>query len=138
MPFGLGKKQEGQEEKPEAKFDAKYIGGHKMFPKATDTKVLIFGDRIEVEKLNHLKVPYKSMTNIENADESKISALRVVLLNVVGALWKKKHTYTVIQYKDALGEQQTMIFDFERQIDKVQPIIYQKMLDSRTGSTATG
>jgi hypothetical protein len=71
-----------------------------MYPKSADTKVLIFGDRLEVEKLN-LKVPYAAITKIENADESKISAMRVVLLGVIGALWKKKHVYTVIQYHDA-------------------------------------
>jgi hypothetical protein len=137
MPFGFGKKQGDQQDKPEFKFEAKYIGGHKMYPKPTDTRVLLFNDRIEVEKLNHLKVAYKSITNIENADESKISAMRVALLGIVGALWKKKHTYTVVQYKDVLGEQQTMVFDFEKDIDKVQPIIYQKMLESRAGSSAT-
>lgn len=128
MPFGFGKKDEG--EKPELKLEAKYVGGHKMYPKSTDTKVLIYSDRLEVEKLN-LKIPYASMTNIENADESKISAMRVVLLGVIGALWKKKHVYTVIQYKDPLGEVQSMVFDFEKEIDKVQPIIYQKMITAR-------
>lgn len=137
MPFGFGKKQEEQD-RPDFRFEAKYIGGHKMYPKPADTKVLLYSDWLEVERLNHLKVAYKSMTSIENADESKISAMRVVLLGLVGALWKKKHTYTVIQYKDAIGEQQTMVFDFDKDIDKVQPLIYQKMLDSRTSSSATG
>ncbi|MFI5423498.1 MAG: hypothetical protein WB587_11495 [Nitrososphaeraceae archaeon] len=47
------------------------------------------------------------MTNIQNMDEKKISALRVVGLGlvfvplaIVGAVWKKKHIYTVIQYND--------------------------------------
>jgi hypothetical protein len=99
--------------------------------KSTDTKVLLFRDSLEVEKLDHLKVAYDSMTNIENADESKISAMRVILLGVIGALWKKKHVYTVIQYKDAIGEEQTMVFDFEGDIDKVQPMIYHKMIEAR-------
>lgn len=133
MPFGFGgKKDEG--EKPEVKYDAKYIGGHKVYPKSTDTKVLIYKDKIVVEKLN-LEVPYLSMTNIENADEKKISAMRVVLLGVIGALWKKKHVYTVIQYKDALGEVQSMVFDFEKEIDKAQPLIYQRMLQARMDKT---
>jgi hypothetical protein len=128
MPFGLVKKDNG--EKPEIKFDAKYLGGHKMYPKSTDTKVLIYKDRIHIERLN-LQVKYSSMTNIENADEKKISALRVVLLGVIGALWKKKHIYSVIQYNDVLGEHQTLVFDFDHDIDKAQPAIYQKMLESR-------
>lgn len=128
MPFGFGKKDDT--EKPEIKFDAKYLGGHELYPKSTDTKVLIFKDRLEMEKLN-LQVKYSAMTNIENADEKKISALRVVLLGVIGALWKKKHVYTVVEYNDALGEHQALVFDFDKDIDKAKPAIYQKMLQSR-------
>jgi hypothetical protein len=66
MPFGFSREQE----KPEAKFDVKYIIGHKMFPKSKDTKILIFPDMLEIEKLQ-LKIPYRSFINIENIDESK-------------------------------------------------------------------
>ena len=78
---------------PEAKFDAKYLGGyrafltnpqvprilgeHKVLRKHTDTKVFVFSDRVEVEEPK-LRIPYNSINNIENADEKKVSALRVV------------------------------------------------------------
>ena len=75
------------------------------------------------------------MTNIQNMDEKKISALRVVGLGlvfvplaIVGAVWKKKHIYTVIQYNDA---ELTVVLDFGRLIDKLQPFIYRKMLEYR-------
>jgi hypothetical protein len=29
---------------PKAKFDSKYLGGHKMFPKSSDTNVFVFSD----------------------------------------------------------------------------------------------
>jgi hypothetical protein len=93
---------------------------------------MIFNDRMHVKKLN-LDVTYSKMKTIENADEKKISAMRVVLLGVIGALWKKKHVYTVIQYTDGLNEEQSLVFDFDKDIDKAQPIIYQKMLKARTG-----
>lgn len=70
-------------------------------------------------------------------DEQKISALRVVGLGlvflplaIVGAMWKKKHLYTVIQYKDEL-DNQTIVVDFEEYIDEAQPLIYHKMLKYR-------
>lgn len=70
-------------------------------------------------------------------DEKKISALRVVGLGlifiplaIVGAVWKKKHIYTVIRYNDTVG-QQTIVLDFDRFIDKLQPFIYRKMLEFR-------
>ena len=75
------------------------------------------------------------MTNIQNMDEKKISALRVVglglvfvPLTIVAAVWKKKHIYTVIQYND--GEL-TVVLDFGRFIDKLEPFIYRKMLEYR-------
>ena len=77
------------------------------------------------------------MTNIQNMDEKKIPALRVVGLGlvfvplaIVGAVWKKKHIYTVIQYNDETGEL-TVVLDFGRFIDKLQPFIYRKMLEYR-------
>jgi hypothetical protein len=70
------------------------------------------------------------MTNIENMDEHKISALRVVLLGIIGILWKKRYLYTVIQYSDGTDDQ-TIVLDFGKKLDELQPLIYQKMLDSR-------
>ena len=124
--------------KPEVTFHAKYLGGHKAYPirKAMDVKILVFSDRLEVEKL-FLTIPYSKMTNIENMDDKKISALRVVVLGlifvplaIVGALWKKKKLYTVIEYNDGIDNQQ-MIFDFDKNVEKMQPLIYHKMLQSR-------
>ncbi len=71
------------------------------------------------------------MTSIVNTDEKKIAAMRVVLLGVVGLLWKKKHLYTVIQYVDPLSEQQNLVFDFENKIEEVQPLIYNKVIAAR-------
>jgi hypothetical protein len=114
---------------------ATYIGGHKAFPKKSHTKVGIYEDRLELTNPS-LRIPYASMKNIENMDEKKISALRVVVLGIVflplaiiGALWKKKMIYTVIEYNDGIDEQ-TIILDFGRKLDKIQPLVYQKMLSA--------
>ena len=124
-------------QEPEAKFDAKYLGGHKMYPKPADTEVFVFSDRIEIPQVN-LRITYFSMSNIENADEKKISALRVVGLGlvslgvgaIVGALWKKRHIYTIIDYVDIFNEEQTLVFDFEGNYEEAQQMIYQKMVSS--------
>jgi hypothetical protein len=60
----------------------KILGGHKMFPKSSDTKVFVFSDRVELEKPK-LRITYNSMSNIENADEKKVSALRLVGLGLL-------------------------------------------------------
>lgn len=124
--------------KPEVVFHAKYLGGHKAYPvrKAMDVKIIVFPDRLEIEKL-FLTISFSKMTNIENMDDKKISALRVVVLGliflplaIVGALWKKKKLYTVIEYNDGIDDQQ-MVFDFDKNVETMQPLIYHKMLQSR-------
>jgi len=117
--------------KSELEFNAEYIGGHKRY--ALDdslyTKLYVFSDRIEVGGL--FRILYTHMTNIENVDEKRLSALRVVGLGLVGALWKKKHIYTIIQYMDGYNEEQRLILDFGGRILEAQQIIYDRMLASR-------
>lgn len=70
--------------------DVKYMGGHVEYPKPINSRIYLYYDRIQLENPD-LVIPYQSITNIENMDEKKISALRVVALGIIGALWKKKH-----------------------------------------------
>ncbi|HEY7226960.1 MAG TPA: hypothetical protein VH481_02420 [Nitrososphaeraceae archaeon] len=51
---------------------------------------------------------------------------------IIGALWKNRHIYTVIHYKDELDEQK-IVLDFEDNIDKCQPYIYNKMVEAKKG-----
>ena len=115
---------------------AKYLGGHPLYLAQTSTSVYVYNNRIEVVD-PELAIPYFAISRIENMDEKKISALRVVGLGlialplaIVGALWKKKHTYTVIQYKDEFDEK-TLIIDFDADVYRIQPLIYNKMIESR-------
>jgi len=117
--------------KSQTEFLATYVGGHILYPKLRKGVVVsVLHDKLSVSDVN-IEIPFTSITKIENGDEKKIAALRVVLLGVVGALWKKKHVYTIIQFKDELQNEQTMIFDFEDQIEIVQPLIYNKVLEVR-------
>lgn len=70
------------------------------------------------------------MINIENADKDKVSLFRVAMFGVIGALWKKNHIYTIIQYGDEMDDH-TIAVDFEEYIDEAQPLIYHKMLEFR-------
>ena len=125
---------------PEHRLHVKYLGGHKAFPitKPIDTEILIYNDKIEVAYPLELKIQNSKISNIENMDDKKISALRVIGLGlvalplaIVGAMWKKKKVYTVIEYNDGL-DKQTVIFDFDKHLEKIQPLIYHKMLQSRS------
>jgi hypothetical protein len=106
---------------------AKYIGGHPLYTKPRDTGVYFYNDRFEVVNPN-LGIPYSAITRIENMDEKKISADRVLLLGVIGAVWRKKHTYTVIQYREG-GYEITVVLDFDAAINRIQTLIFNKMME---------
>jgi hypothetical protein len=117
-----------------------YVGGHKAWPKPVMTMIFVYDDRIELSPKQQetvISIPYSEIVNIENMDEQRISTERVVGLGlvfvplaIVGAIWKKRHIYTVIRYRD-INDEQTIILDFEDNIDKFQPYIYNKMLENR-------
>lgn len=113
--------------------DILYVGGHKTYPKGGETMIFLYEDRFELgskKEKTVLSIPYSDIIYLENMDETKISAERVVMLGVVGALWKKRHVYTVIRYREEMDEQ-TIVLDFEDNIEKLQPYIYRKMLEYR-------
>jgi hypothetical protein len=127
MPlFGRGK-----QEKPDYKFDAEYIGGHKLYPKKRDTEIWVYNDRIFLKKLE-LEIPFISMKNIENTDAERLTKTRMILVPFfLGFFWKKKYLYTVIDYNDGLSDQ-SIVLDLHRGVEKVQQIIYRRMMLSRT------
>lgn len=114
----------------------KYLGGHKAFPTPTDTKMHFYPDRVEIDNPK-LVVSYRHIQNIENTNEKKISALRVIVLGlifvplaIVGALWKKNHIYTIIRFRDYFDDQM-IVLDFDENIDSAQSVIYKRMLEFR-------
>ena len=125
MPF-LGEKLE----KPEFKFSGEYIGGHKLYPKKRDLDILVYDDRIFITKLN-LDIPFTSIKNIENSEAERLTKTRMFLTPFfIGFSWKKKYLYTVIDYNDGIDDQ-SIVFDFHRSVEKVQGTIYQKMIAAR-------
>jgi hypothetical protein len=89
---------------------ARWLGGHKAYPKKRDVKVLVYADRLVIEKGLDIEIPFESISNIENSDAQRITKTRVLLTGViVGLLWKKKFLYTVIDYNDGIVDQTMMI-----------------------------
>jgi len=112
--------------------DVKYMGGHVEFPKPSNCRLYFYNDRMELENPD-LIIPYKSIISIENMDEKKISAKRVIALGlvfvplaIVGAMWKKKRLYTVIEYTDS-EDNRIIIIDFDDIVEVMQPFIYRRM-----------
>jgi hypothetical protein len=130
--MGLIRKS-AQQEEPDFKFEAEYMGGHKAFPRKKDTDVLIYHDRLVLKALG-IDIPFSSVKNMENSDADRITKTRVFLTGpIIGLLWKKKFLYTVIDYNDGMVDQ-TIILDLHKSIEKAQTIIYQRILSSRKPS----
>ena len=49
---------------------------------------------------------------------------------MVGALWKKKKLYMVLNYKDDNGNIQNIVLDVDK-IEEVQPTIYRRMMQAK-------
>lgn len=49
-----------------------------------------------------------------------------------GLLWKKNYLYTVIDYTDE--NEETIVLDFHRSVEKAQGLIYQKMIATKNQS----
>jgi len=116
--------------KPEIEYESKYMGGHKLYPKSLEVKVSLYADRIEIGAL-HIRMSYTSVTDIENADEKKVTAKRMLLVGLYSFAWKKKDVFTIIEYVDGLNQKQTLVFDFGKKIEEAQRKIYDRMLAFR-------
>jgi len=101
-----------------------------MFPKSRNVEVTLLSEEIKVSGID-FDITYSTITNVENVDDKKIELKRIVLLGIAGALWKKKLLYTVIDYVDELDQKQSVLFDFAKNIEEVQQLIYNKTLNNK-------
>jgi hypothetical protein len=126
------------------------MGGLTEYPKPADSIVFLYYDRMHLHLWNGysydkdatLVISYQSITKLENMDEKKISAKRVIGLGlvalplaIVGAMWKKNHVYTVIQYKGDVSEK-IVILDFDDNLH-IQGWIYRRTRLSQKTSVLT-
>lgn len=115
----------GKKEKVE--FKGEYLGGPPAFPKKRNVKVKLCETCLEVDEL-HLNVAYNAIKKIENTTREKMSAGRVLLLGVVGALWKKEQVLTVLTVQDGAALN-NLVFKFE-DVEDAQKAIYNRISHS--------
>jgi hypothetical protein len=139
--FGRKKKENKKGRKPLETFFVRYIGylgTNKMIPSDQDIYLHILEEGIYIQFLNlkgnlkgtHIEIPYIKMMDIQNMDGGdKVDADRVLTLGLLaGYLWKKHHTITIIKYNDnAEKEPQQVALDLGNGLQKIQPLIYDKM-----------
>jgi hypothetical protein len=120
-------------EKPEAKYDVKYISAHIIHPKGKDTHALFFADRMELKNLE-ISIPYASITKLGGQEDRHITKTRVFCTGIIpGLLWKKIYRYTVIDYNDGFMDQ-SIVLDFHRDAEGIQKGLYQNMIDAQKQS----
>ena len=102
-------------------YDAKYLGGHQMFPKSRKCHLLINPDSIEIPELP-LTIPHTGIKNVQSQTaeemEKRRAALGLLLFGpaglIAGALWKKKKLYMALTYEDEAGLSYDMLFDVKK------------------------
>ena len=117
-----------------------YLGTNRYIPSEQDIYLHVYEEGILIQfrdlKVPNVEIPYTSMIDIRNmSGGDKIDAGRVIGLGLIdtslaitGALWTKHHIITLVQYTDNIStEPQLIAFDFGDGIQKVQPLIYDKM-----------
>lgn len=111
-------------------FKGEYIGGHSAYAKKQKVCLNCEPDKLTIKELN-LSIPYNEIKNIENTTKDKLSAGRVVLLGVVGALWKKEERYLALTFPDhVLKNDQTLVFKMDK-LQEAQTAIYNRVAEAR-------
>lgn len=112
------------------------MGGHPQYPKQRNGAAIAlwndsFGIYFDRDEPATITVPYNRITNIESMSEQQMKLGRVLAFGIVGALWKKKHLYTIIQYQNEYNITCGIVLDLDSKIEQVQSVIYQRMVESK-------
>ena len=133
--------------------EIKYLGGHQGHPVVKSTNVVMEIHENSLEIHNYKKnliisIPYEQIQKVDNMSTKKVSVKRPIILGligllgfgvgsivgvIIGVLWKKKHIYTIIEFNDGRFTY-SPLFDFSKNMEKCQPIIFQKMLMAKSKS----
>ena len=124
------------------RFDIKYMGESCRIPKTHKfyDEYLLRSNRTSESWFSYsLSITKKQRLRTRRKFQLKrVVGLGLVAfpLAIVGAMWKKNHIYTIIQYKDDVCEK-IIILDFGDKVDIIQSWIYHRMLSSRRSTTVT-
>lgn len=116
-----------------ASYKAEYIGGHALFPKKMKCTLVVTGAGITVPEMG-LTIPYDRINKVQVVTEKEVSALRVALLGIIGAFWKKKKKMLLISYTDETGVTHDMLFDVKKKADEAAAVIYQQVAAARSAA----
>lgn len=126
-------------------FWAEYVGGHPMYPKKREVNLVLEREQLVVQEVVwgsyqtdnppiRFSVPYKDIKRVENMTREKIDSGCVLLLGVLGALWKEEKTYMVVTSNDRVAKQeQSLVFDVEK-LEEAQQALYQRVVAARSSS----
>jgi hypothetical protein len=118
--------------KPIAKFDVMYIGGHQAYPKGKDTQAFFFVDGFEInEPLISTTQPHYTRRGYGGEAHNKNRG--VYDWHVERTTLEEKLSLYCIDYTDE-NEEETIVLDFHRSVEKAQGLIYQKMIATKNQS----
>jgi hypothetical protein len=115
---------------------AEYMGGQAAYPKHEVITIKLHDDRMEIDftkSKSWLEVPYSNITGINNTSKKKISLRWAIFLGIlflplviIPLIWKKKLTYTRIDFKKNSIDQY-LVIDFDRNLKFAQRFLNKKM-----------
>ena len=110
--------------------DGEYLGGSAAYPSRCRISLSVGENEVFVHPLN-MHIPYSAIKEVRNVDGKNISALRVVVFGVAGALWKKKERYLCLIYNDEIQEENPVFKLDNSSLEKVQTLVYQQVIKAR-------
>jgi len=97
----------GKDEVPSISYEAKYLGGHSLFPKSKAIHLVLTQKSIEIPEMK-LKIPLSRLENVQLVKEEK-NASSLILLP-----WMKTKKFVMLTFEDENNYEESMFMDIEK------------------------
>jgi len=94
--------------------------------------ILTYPDHLEVPELG-LTIPYDQLQNVQSMTKEELKLGNIILFGLFAFAMKERTDCLVFTFRDVHGIEQNPIFDLFGKISKIQPFLYEQMVNARKG-----
>ena len=109
-------------------YKMEYLGGHAAYPGHFPITLCLRDHSFDIPEMK-INITYTNISEVSNMDAEKLSAGRVLVLGVIGALWKKKERYLLIRYHDNIQSQSLILKG--PGLEKIQHDLYSRYVSDK-------